>query len=171
MVSLGDALKMIVRARNLTAEAFSKFGRVIEVPNSKPLVERENVKFWGTIATFKVDGEAEIGICVVKKDSNILKFMERHVQTPEVIIPIKGDFVLPVAISKNLDDRDEYPKAEDVEAFYIRDEQALILNKGVWHYAPLPVENKASFFVIFKKETTRRDLDVKEISEEVKIIF
>ena len=164
-------IEVIVKVKDLTVEAFSKFGRVIEAPNFQPLVENENVKYWGTVATFKVEGETEIGICIVKKGSNILEFMERHVQTSEVIIPIEGDFILPVAASKSLEDAGEHPKAEDIEAFYIKDEQAIVLNKGVWHYAPLPIMEEASFFVIFKKETAKHDLDLKKINKEVKIVY
>jgi len=162
---------MIVKVKNLTAEAFSKFGEFVEVPSFPPLVESENVKYWGTVATFKVEGETEIGICIVRKGSNVLEFMERHVQTPEVLVPIKGDFILPVATSKNLEDPEECPRAEDIEAFYIKDEQAVIMKKGVWHYAPIPVGSESSFFVIFKKETTKRDLDLKKINEKVKIEY
>ena len=161
---------MIVKSKKLTADSFSKFGKIIDIPQSPPSVESETVKYWSTIATFMLDGEIEVGICIVKKHSNILEFMERHVQTPELITPIEGDFILPVAVSRNLVDPEETPIAEDVEAFYINEKQAVVMNKGVWHWAPFPVREEASFFVIFKKETSKRDTVVKSFRDGKKVI-
>jgi len=161
--------EMVLKAKRLTAASFSKFGKAIDIPKSPPLVETETVKYWGTIASFMVEGETEVGICIVKKDSNIIESMERHVGTPELIAPIEGDFVIPVAASRNLEDPNETPKVEDSEAFYVNEKQAFVMDKGVWHWAPFPVGKESSFYVIFKKETTKRDMTVKKFKDEKKI--
>lgn len=152
-----------VKAKKLTAESFSKFGKVVEIPGT--LDETKTVNYWGTLATFKVEGESEVGVCLVKKNLNRLDSMERHVKTPEVLVPIDGDFVLPVALSKDLEDPDERPNAENVEAFYVNDKQCLVMAEGVWHWAPFPVGEQASFFVIFKKETSKNDFAVSKLEE------
>ena len=82
------------------------------------MVETETVKYWGTIATYLVDGETEVGICIVKKDSTVFESMERHVQTPEVMAPLEGDFVMPMVVSKNLEDPKENPKFHAIIAPY-----------------------------------------------------
>lgn len=152
---------MMVKGKKLTAESFSRFGKVVDIPQSPPIVETETIKYWGTIATFEVEGETEVGICAIKKDSNTIDSMERHVQTPELITPIEGDFVLPVAPSRNLEDPGDCPDAENVKAFYVTEKQAVLMDRGVWHWAPIPVGEEASFFVIFRKETTKTDHQIK----------
>jgi len=161
--------ELVVRAKKLTAHSFSRFGQVVDVPKAPPLVERETVKYWGTLATFMIEGETEVGICVVKKDSDTFETMERHVQTPELLTPIKGDFVIPVAAPGNLEDPQETPSVKDVEAFYVHEEQAIMMDKGVWHWAPLPVGEEASFFVIFKKETAKRDMTIRKFKDGKRI--
>jgi len=157
-----------VKAKKLTAESFSKFGKVVEIPRT--LDETKTVNYWGTLATFKVEGQSEVGVCIVKKNSNRMDSMERHVKTPEVLVPIEGDFVLPVALSKDLEDPDERPSAENVEAFYVNDKQCLVMAEGVWHWAPFPAWEQASFFVIFKKETSKSDMAISKFKEGKEII-
>ncbi|MEM2969870.1 MAG: ureidoglycolate lyase [Candidatus Bathyarchaeia archaeon] len=132
-----------------------------------------NIKFQPTIVSFYIDGEIEIGLCQVKKDSNTLKFMEKHARTPELIVPIKGSFILPVALSHNPLDVTESPSAADVEAFFVRSNQALVMNNGVWHSAPFPIGKETTFFVIFKKDTSKNDVIFKNFknNEMVKIVI
>jgi len=108
----------------------------------------------------------------VKKDSNTLKLMEKHAKTPELIVPIRGNFILPVAVSYNPLNVTESPSAADVEAFYVRSNQALVMNNGVWHSAPFPVRKETTFFVIFKKETSKNDVVFKNFknNETLRIV-
>jgi len=162
------SVNVVLKAKRFIEGSFSQ-GKVIDIPEAPPLVESETVKYWGTLASFMVEGEVEIGICIVKRGSNVMEQMERHVETPELITPIEGDFVIPVAASRNLEDPEETPRVEDVKAFYISERQAFLMDRGVWHWAPFPVGKEASFFVIFKKGTTKRDMTVKKFEGGKKI--
>lgn len=163
---------LMVKAKKLTANSFFKFGKVADAHTVPPLVETENLKFWTTIATYTVDGETEIALCHVKKSVDSVGLLERHVKTPEILVPIKGDFILPVAPAGNLQDPTLTPEASDVEAFLVRSDQAVVMEKGVWHTAPVPVHKETSFFVIFKKETTKQDAVFKKLKNDqtVKVI-
>jgi ureidoglycolate hydrolase len=163
---------LTVKAKKLTTSSFSKFGKVADTYTVLPLVETENLKFWTTIATYTVDGETEIALCHVKKSVDFVGLLERHVKTPEILVPIKGDFILPVAPAGNLEDLTEIPEASGVEAFLVRSNQAVVMEKGVWHTAPIPIGKETSFFVIFKKETTKQDAVFKKLrnDETVRVV-
>jgi ureidoglycolate hydrolase len=163
---------LTVKAKKLTANSFSKFGKVADAHTVPPLVETENLKFWTTIATYTVDGETEIALCHVKKSVDFVGLLERHVKTPEILVPIKGDFILPVAPAGNLENSTEITEASSVEAFLVRSDQAVVMEKGVWHTAPIPIGKETSFFVIFKKETTKQDAVFKKLrnDETVRVV-
>jgi ureidoglycolate hydrolase len=161
---------LTVKAKKLTASSFAKFGKVADAHTVPPLVETENLKFWTTIATYTVDGETEIALCHVKKSVDFVGLLERHVKTPEILVPIKGDFLLPVAPAGNLEDITEIPEASGVEAFLVRSNQAVVMEKGVWHTAPIPIGKETSFFVIFKKETTKQDAVFKKLRNDETVI-
>jgi ureidoglycolate hydrolase len=163
---------LTVKAKKLTASSFSQFGKVADAHTVLPLIETENLKFWTTIATYTVDGETEIALCYVKKSVDFVGLLERHVKTPEILVPIKGDFILPVAPAGNLLDQKEIPEALGVEAFLVRSNQAVVMEKGVWHTAPIPIGKETVFFVIFKRETTKQDAVFRKLrnNETVKVV-
>ncbi len=164
--------QLSVKVKKLTASSFAKFGKIADAKIKPPLVDAENLKFWTTIATYTVDGETEIALCQVKKSVDSVGMLERHVKTPEILVPIEGDFILPVAPAGNLQDSAETPEASDVEAFLVHSDQAVVMEKGVWHTAPIPIGKETSFFVIFRKETTKQDVVFKKLknNETVKVI-
>jgi ureidoglycolate hydrolase len=163
---------LTVKAKKLITSSFSKFGKVADAHTILPLVETENLKFWTTIATYTVDGETEIALCHIKKSVNFVGLLERYVKTTEILVPIKGDFILPVAPIGNLQNQTEIPEASGVEAFLVRSNQAVVMEKGVWHTAPIPIGKETAFFVIFKKETTKQDTVFKKLrdNETVKVV-
>jgi ureidoglycolate hydrolase len=163
---------LTVKAKRLTASSFSKFGKMADAHTVLPLIETENLKFWTTIATYTVDGETEIALCYVKKSVDFVELLERHVKTPEILVPIKGDFIFPVAPAGYLLDQTEIPEASGVEAFLVRSNQAVVMEKGVWHTAPIPIGKETAFFVIFKKETTKQDAVFRKLrnNETVKVV-
>ena len=149
---------MSIEAKRITPENFKKFGKVVNSPSGKPTSEAAEYKFWSDIADYKIDGETEIGICTVyRQEENMITEMERHLKTPEILIPIDGAFVLPLVI-----------EGEDIshsEAFRVNVGEAVKINDGVWHGACLPADkDESSYFVIFRKGTPHTDVAKKNIS-------
>lgn len=137
---------------------FKKFGSVVKTPRGNPTSQAADYKFWSDISDYKIDGETEIGICTVyKQNKNVVETVERHLKTPEILIPIDAPFVLPVL----LDGESE----EKVEAFKVDIGESVITNQAVWHGACLPVgKDEASYFVIFRKNTPNEDVEKKKIN-------
>jgi len=149
------------RANN---QNFDKYGRIVKYPEGEPTSQDKDYKFWSDIADYKINGETEIGICTVyKQDSSLIKAMERHLHTPEILIPIDAPFVLPVLKDGQMDNA--------AEAFKVEPGEAIIINEAVWHGACLPVgEPISSYFVIFRKGTPIKDVEKKSI-ESVEVEF
>jgi ureidoglycolate hydrolase len=136
---------------------FRKFGKVVKPPSGKPASSAKDYKFWPDIADYNIEGETEIGICTVyKQEKNEITGMERHLRTPEILIPIDAPFVLPVLL--------EGEPENNAEAFWVEPGEAIIINNAVWHGACLPAGREiSSYFVIFKKGTPFEDVEKKEI--------
>lgn len=148
---------MKIRAKHVTPENFSAFGRVVVPPASKPTSEAPDYKFWSDIADYDIEGETEIGICTVfRQRKSEISGMERHLRTPEILIPINGPFILPL-LSEGAADH-------DAQAFRVDLGEAVVIDRAVWHGTCLPVGKKASsYFVIFRKRTPHEDVEKKPV--------
>ena len=86
-----------INTKPITEDNFKKFGKVVKSPKGEPTAQAADFKFWSDIANYEIDGSTEIGICTVyKQPKNIINGMERHLETPEILIPIDAPFVLPL---------------------------------------------------------------------------
>jgi ureidoglycolate lyase len=149
---------MKIKPVEINSEIFSKFGKVVKFPKAEPTSEAVNYKFWSDIVDYHIEGETEIGRCTVYKQPKVeINGMERHLKTPEILIPVDGPFVIPLLY----DDKPE----KDMEAFMVCMGEAVVINKGIWHAACLPVDkDEATYFVIFRKNTPFEDVEKKQIA-------
>lgn len=137
--------------------AFARFGRVVLSPRGVPTSEAKEYRFWSDIAHYEIQGETEIGLCqVFRQPVNEIAGMERHLGTPEILIPIDAPFVLPLL--------PDGASSGDAGVFRVEPGQAVVINPGVWHGACLPVGAPASwYFVIFRRGTPMSDVEKKTI--------
>lgn len=144
---------MKIKALEVTEDNFKIYGSVLTGTKGSPTSQAPDYRFWSNIINYNIEGETEIGICTVyKQKENILNGMERHLNTPEILIPIDAPFVLPLLQNQRA--------PEKTEAFKVKIGQAVKINNSVWHGACLPVDtDEASYFVIFKKGTPFNDIE------------
>ena len=150
---------MNLKPKKITQENFASFGKVVAGTSGKPTSQAVDYKFWSDLMNYKIDGETEVGICkVYKQPSNLINGMERHLQTPEILIPIDAPFILPLLNDKS--------KPEEAEAFVVDIGQAITINESVWHGACIPFEkDECSYFVIFKRGTPHNDVEKTDLPE------
>jgi ureidoglycolate lyase len=149
---------MKIKSKHIDENNFKSYGKIVKDPaRIAPTSQASDYKFWSDIANYNIEGNTEIGICVVYKQAkNKISAIERHLQTPEILIPIDGPVVLPVLNDEKHDD--------EVEAFLVSPGEAVVINKGVWHGACIPIgKNQSSYFVIFRKGTSHEDVEKKNI--------
>ena len=149
----------MIKVKDITPGNFKKFGSVVKWPTTKPTAETKEFKFWSDIANYHIAGETEIGVCTVYLQPRMeLAGVERHLRTPEILIPIDAPFVLPVLLEGHPDNA--------VEAFRVNVGEVVVINDAVWHGACLPVgKNESSYFVIFRKGTPFEDVEKKPVSK------
>lgn len=146
---------MKIRWQAIEVDNFKAFGTVLKKPVHEPTAQGDTFKYWSDIVNYKIDGDTEIGLCTVyKDDSKPLKTVERHLYTPEILIPVDAPFVLPVVTDH-----------DTVHAFKVNIGEAVIIDPGVWHGPCLPVgKNESTYYVIFRKGTPGDDVEKKDIS-------
>ena len=150
---------MKIKVKKITSENFSTFGKVVTGAVGDPTSKAADYKFWSNIMSYYIDGETEVGICTVYKQPSIsINGMERHLNTPEILIPIDAPFILPLLLNKD--------KPEQAEAFTVDVGQAIAIDEKVWHGACIPLnKSESSYFVIFKKGTPNNDVGKTNLPE------
>jgi ureidoglycolate hydrolase len=138
------------------SENFSRYGKVVSTPSGKPTSEGDDYRFWSDIANYNIEGETEVGICTVyKQEDEKIYGLERHLRTPEILIPIDAPFILPV------ESEDEN---KQLEYFQVDVGEAVIMNEAIWHGPCLPVgKSDSSYFVIFRRRTPYEDVEKKSL--------
>jgi ureidoglycolate hydrolase len=146
---------MIVKSKKIDNSNIKKFGYAVVPQKGEPSMQGETFKFWSDIADYHINGETEIGICTVyKQRANEITEIERHMETPEILIPIDAPFILPLLKEGDNDSA--------LEAFKVDVGEAVVIDKAVWHGACFPVgKEKSSYFVIFRKGTPFNDMHKK----------
>ncbi len=150
---------MNLKPKKITPENFSAFGKVVVGVSGEPTSQAIDYKFWSDIMHYQIEGETEVGICIVyNQPKNTIYGMERHLNTPEILIPIDAPLILPL-----LNDKD---KPDEANAFIVDIGQAIAINEGVWHGACIPYgKEQCSYFVIFKKGTPQSDVEKTALPE------
>ena len=153
-----------LKTLEISKENFEKFGQLVSLPDVRPTSQDQTYRFWSDIARFRIEEETEIGICTVyKQTETVISGVERHLETPEILIPVDTPFALPVLR--------EGDGPEAAACFRVKIGQAVVIDPAVWHGACLPVSAaQASYFVIFKRKTPGKDVEKKNI-EPLKIII
>lgn len=130
------------------------FGSVVIAPAGKPTAEGSTFKFWSNIADYRINGSTEMGLCTVYRNDILpLDTVERHLHTPECLIPIDASIILPIVGSDS-----------EIHAFRIEVGESVVIDPGVWHGPCLPVgKNEATYFVLFRKGTPHEDVEKKQI--------
>ncbi|MCF7740172.1 MAG: ureidoglycolate lyase [Candidatus Marinimicrobia bacterium] len=141
----------------ISVNNFSQYGELVNKPDTVPTARSDKFKFWSDLAHYDIGGKSEIGICTVFLQTKlIIEELERHNSSPEILIPGDGPFLIPLLLNQN--------DTSEIDIFRVEIGQAIIINKGVWHGACLPVGKKeTSYFVIFEHGTPTKDVEKKSI--------
>jgi ureidoglycolate hydrolase len=136
------------------------FGKIIKLPQDTALRVSENFKYLKQQAIIDVNYPVEIGHLQVNGNHTTFNQMERHEKTPELLIPLDGDFIIPVCTSFN-----KLPDLNSLIALRVRQGEALLLNRNCWHWMPCAVSGQMSILVIFRNNTSAEDIIIENLSE------
>ena len=141
--------------RRAAPDSFARFGAVVSAPTAEPTAADATFRYWSDLAHFQIDGETEIGLCTVYRQSAPrVAWMERHDRTPEILVPTDGPFLLPVM-----------DEGGEVEVFRVEPGEAVVIAPGVWHSACLPADaEQATYLVVFRRGTPQEDVAKQDIA-------
>lgn len=135
-----------IKAEKLTVEAFSPFGSFMSVtePEGSHLGD-----FYNDKVLFHVSGSMPMAfssLVLHKPDSMIVKKVEYHNSTGEVIVVMDDDVIIHVAPPTNA------PVPELTKAFIVSRGTVIQIKTGVWHNGCFPVNNKEAHVLIVLPE-------------------
>lgn len=142
----------------LNSENVQPFGEVIEKPSREPSVEVEGVQcYWHNVNSLKELGQdAVTGYLEAPRREFTLAKMERHKNTQEAFIPLKGVSIFMLAPPR------EQPDPSNITPFLMDGSKGILLGEGVWHWVPFPLTQEATFALLLKKETVEEDIEILE---------
>ena len=139
------------------------YGQFIEPADQPPAVNDPALRYWPDLFHFDVDGPIEVGLCVTEAREPVVRKLERHLQTPELLVALDGDMLVPVAPPSENGPR-------DLGGVQLPRNHAFVFGRGVWHGWPLPTTGgTVRYLVIFRRGTLGKDLDVRELPEPVRL--
>ncbi len=147
---------MKIKQMKATTDNFSVFGKLVTLPTAEPTAEGPTFRFWSDIADYTIEGETEIGLCTVYKQADDeVQVVERHLRTPELLIPVDAPFILPVAGPDGT-----------VSAYRVDPGEAVVIDEAVWHGPCIPVgKQTCTYFVIFRKGTPFEDVEKRNVQK------
>lgn len=149
----------------ITEESIKGYGYLLSESKKDPILNNDHFKYISDVYKLMVDGEMTVGILFGRKREMVLKNLERHKETVEILVQLENDSV--VFFAKQNDQRDSI---KDIKAFYFNSGQAVVLNKGTWHWGPFPItEPECKTLIVFKKGTSQNDCDIRDLEEGIKI--
>ena len=157
---------MHLSIQELTEQAFRPFGKIIEQPARAEDAQGPGWSWWGENALMEsADRPYQIGYLDLKPAELKFDWAERHMRSAELIIPTGGDCLVYVAPPEYPDEPERMPTFERFQVFRVRAGQAVLLDKGVWHGAPLAIDQPLNVFVLLLSRTGEVDLSLVRFEE------
>lgn len=153
-----------IKAEPISKDAFAPFGVYYDYLNP------DGYALEGEIHKFYPDRISEscttrVGyspIAVKREEKRVVKSVEYHTTSPELILPLNDDMIIHVAPASG-----GTPVPEWTKAFVVPKGTLVKINTAVWHLAPLPVSEDVLHAMIILPECTYvNDCTVVELNEE-----
>jgi len=157
-----------IKVEELTGESFSPYGKIIDMPDTKPDIFNGDLDLWCGIDEVKIDkGVTQFCWLNVKfQRPFVCNNFECHINTSEAMIPVSGQSVVAVALPSNNSASLNLPNLKSIKAFFIDGSKGFNFKPRVWHWLPYPISKKANFILLFKKGTPEEDLQIVDLNKK-----
>jgi hypothetical protein len=152
-------------------EEFRALGQYIGLPPGALGVTGladEVIHFYGGLGIIDECTPLELGICAYVRRPLFVDSMERHRNTPELLVAVDDDFVIPVAPNSA---SGEAPDIARLIAIRVRRGEGVVFAPGVWHWIPYPMKDRSFALVGFRKGTAADDLLVRTLDTTVDMLL
>ena len=151
----------------ISGEAFKPVGQVVlqrEVSGAQPTAAVESVlSYWKQRIVFDTACTPEVGFLTVQRRQRTFDQIERHVDTPELLVVLDGAVDIPCAPPTP---GASAPSPQDVRVYRVPAGAAVCFPTGGWHWAPFPVDrDEVRIVVVLKNNTSQDDLEIVDLAE------
>lgn len=161
--------KKMLKLSSMSEAEFAPYGKWVTETSKEPDADCEELKFWNRLGVMDHKGNTSISIVqTYGKNGLIEETMEQHAATGEALLPTEDIYIV-AALSDKTDSKK--PDLNTVKAFPVKKGEAVILNPGVWHHAPLTEAEVANTFVAFYENTPDEDFLAYELKDEFGVYF
>jgi len=150
-----------LKVNELNEQTFAKYGKVISSTSKSPSGDNDEFTFWDKVSIFGTSDDISTGILIAKKRDFCGDRLAKHVNTPEMVVALEGDSIVVVGTSSEHAEDD----IQEIEAFKLSKGEAILIGKGIWHWAPLPLTDDIKFLISFVNDTPANDVLIKELDE------
>lgn len=152
-----------LHVKQASVQSFARFGTFVAASEGAPFEGGNTASYREKAGVIDAGGgRVSVGVLNLKARPLAVSELERHVATPELLVAVEGDVVIPVAPANH---PGVNPDVHAVEVFRLNQGEAVILNTGVWHGLPFPLDESATLLVIFKEDTPSRDFELCNLAE------
>ena len=153
--------RLVLPVKELASDAFAPYGRVVDRPKTAPDAAGPGWRWWSETA-FLAPAERRYGVGYLdlRPEEPVFDWAERHMASVEMLIPVGGDCLVYVGPAVHPEDPGRLPALERFEVFRVRQGRAVILEKGVWHGAPMAVDRPLAVVVLLRRGTGAEDVSL-----------
>ncbi len=156
---------VVVRPERLGEAGVEPWQRVT-LPTRPSDVGNEVGDHWAGVAVMRIEGEVDVGVMRVRQRPTKYDSMERHLRTPELIVALDGAVLLPVSVDAESGDG---PDIDRLRVLRVDQGSGVLLERGVWHAIPFPLDAPVNCLVVFRRNTASDDLEVKSLPAVVRV--
>jgi ureidoglycolate hydrolase len=150
---------------DLTEQAFSPYGRVIERPGRDRDAAGPGWSWWAETQVLAHDGRSwAVGYLDLQPADLRFDWAERHLRSPEAIVPLGAGCLVYVGPPDDLDQPSKLPPFDRFRVFRVPPGAGVLMDQGVWHGAPF-ADGAAGAAIVLLLEGTPRD-DVTKVGFE-----
>jgi hypothetical protein len=157
---------MDLRTLDLSEQALKGIGLLLTPAKRIEPEPDAETSYFDTMEDLGLGSPCSSGVVEGRPRPKILRRMERHLHTREILVALQGEAIACLAPPQE-------PGPAGVQgmvAVRVKPGQAFILENGAWHGSPFPVRSKpARLLVIFRSGTGRNDLEFRDLPQPVRI--
>lgn len=148
-----------LRVEPLSRDAFAAFGEVVTRPDIDAHASGPGWRWWAETALLAGDDRPwGVGYLDLEPTRPRFDWAERHMRTLEAVFATSGDLFVYVGPPDDLDQPERMPALEAFRVFRVPAGSGVVLDRGVWHGAPIAASEKTSAIVLILEGTGRDDL-------------
>lgn len=153
-----------LKLQKITKESFKEFGHFqCTPPVGESSFSSDRFDWYDEIVKSDLQVASFGMVCPKYTGKFVQPALEQHKKTQEIYIPLDGDVIIVVAKPDALD-KQEFNES-DFAAFHVPKGTMVIMDEGVWHEAPMTLNERTNVLVIYRDKTGEEDKKLIEMSD------